>query len=185
MTETIHFYVEFHTHKARWWWLCVWQGPFYETQLNFTYFWKSFDSDRSWQLSLTSSCCCILSFPHWHKSKRWPSTVSSSWPQCGQEQPCHSHLSASEGSAVNSRFFILWQWHLSVWSLGPMQSHRVVYGSAVLWCLWTHQSLGFEGCVKERNRNRETERGAESFKVHFSSAVPLGEENDRANDNRS
>lgn len=39
--------------------------------------------------------------------------------------------------------------------------------------------------VSERNRNRETERGAERVKVHFSFAVPSGEENERTNNNRS
>lgn len=130
---------------------------------------------------------CILSFPHWHKSDRWPSTLSSSWPlqQCRQGQHHHGHCSPSEGSAVNLWFFSLWQWHLSVWSPGLVQSDWAVYGSAVLWCLWTHQGPGFEWCVRERNRNRETRRGAERFKVHFSFAVPPGEENERANNNRS
>lgn len=50
------------------------------------------------------------------------------------------------------------QGRVSVWSPGPVQSDWAVYGSAVLWCLWTCPGLGFEWCVRERNRNRERQR---------------------------
>lgn len=179
MTKTIHFYVEIHTHKTRWRWLCVWQGPFHEAEMNFTFFWKSlaFCLSKMWTVTDHTDINLIGGLQ----------PLSSSWPlrQCRQGQHRHGHCSLSESSGVNLWFFSLWQWHLSVWSPGPVQSDWAVYGSAVLWCLWTHQGLGFEWCIRQRNRNRETGRGAERFKVHFSFAVPSGEENERANNNRS
>lgn len=63
----------------------------------------------------------------------------------------------------------LCQWHFSVWGPGPVQSDRAVYGSAVLWCLWTHRVLGFKWCVWEREARTASERetGGER-EVHFS-----------------
>lgn len=75
-----------------------------------------------------------------------------------QGQPITVTAVHLRGSTVNLWFFSLWQWHLSVWSPGPVQSDWAVYGYAVLWCLWTHRGLGFEWCVRERNRNSERQR---------------------------
>lgn len=81
MTKTIHFYAEIHTHKTRWWWLCVWQGPFREAEMNFTFFWKSLafclsncecEQWQTWAAVRYLHLLCILSFPHSHKSSRWP-----------------------------------------------------------------------------------------------------------------
>lgn len=185
MTKTIHFYVETHTHKTRWWWLCVWQGPFLDAEMNFTAFENRLPSvSVMWMCTVTnlSSChlhlLCFFSFLHWLKSDRCLSALSPSWPlqQCRQGQPRHGHCSPPEAFAMNSLFFSLWQWHLSVW--------RAFYDSPVLYHFGPIRVWDLSGMSERQLETQETERATERFKVHFSFAVPSGDD-ERANNNRS